>query len=222
MVDQSERRLPHDFQSEITAVREQLSTMAERCRSQLHLALDAFWTGSKQKMADVEVSDNAVDLDEKSIDELVLRILAIRQPVATDLRMLTACFKLVTDLERIGDEAVDIARMSVSGGPDGEPTRERLRRMAQATEDLVATATRSFLESDAGAAERACQGSAPIDALYREILQVSVDFMTRHPTEVVPTMSDLSVSKCLERITEHGVNIAKGALFVVRGEPMAR
>ncbi len=222
MVDESERRLPHDFQSEIAAVRERLSKMAERCRAQLHLALDAFWTGSKRKMADVEISDNGVDLDEKEIDELVLGILAVRQPVASDLRMLTACFKLVTDLERIGDEAVDIARMSVSSWPDGEPTRERLRRMAEATEDLVATATKSFLDGDVGAAERARQGSAPIDVLYREILHMSVDFMTHHPTEVVPTMSDLSVSKCLERIAEHSVNIAEGTLFAVRGEPMPR
>jgi phosphate transport system protein len=222
MVDQAERHLPHDFDAEITAVREQLATMAGHCRTQLHLALDAFWTGSKEKMADVEASDNVVDRDEKAIDELVLRILALRQPVASDLRMLTACFKLVTDLERIGDEAVDIARMTVSSAPDGEPTRERLRRMAQATEELVASAATSFLERDVRSAEQARQGKEAVEVLYREILQVSVDFMSHHPTEVVSTMSNMTVAKCLERIADHAGNIAEGTLFVVRGEAMPR
>jgi phosphate transport system protein len=222
MVDQPGRHLPHDFDADIATVRERLKAMSERCRSQLHLALDAFWTGSKAKMADVEVSDNAIDLDEKAIDEIVLRILALRQPVATDLRMLTSCFKLVTDLERIGDEAVDIARVTVSSGPDGEPTRERLRRMAQTTEGLVAQATSSYLDGDVRSAERVRQDSDAVEILYREILDVSVDFMSKHPTEVVATMCNMSVAKCLERIADHAVNIAKGTLFVVRGEPMPR
>ncbi|HXN34333.1 MAG TPA: phosphate signaling complex protein PhoU [Polyangiaceae bacterium] len=222
MVDQPGRHLPHAFDAEMISVREQLAAMAGRCRQQLHLALDAFWTGSKEKTADVEASDAAVDRDEKSVDALVLRILALRQPVASDLRMLTACFKLVTDLERIGDEAVDIARTTVSSTPDGEPARERLRSMADATEELVGSATQAFLGRDGPAAERAGHGGEAVEALYREILQVSVDFMSRHPTEVVSTMSDITVAKCLERIAEHAVNIAEGTLFVVRGEPMPR
>jgi phosphate transport system protein len=222
MGDQQARRLPLDFDAEVISVREQLATMAARCKAQLHLALDAFWTGSKKKMADVEVSDNDVDRDEKAIDALVLRILALRQPVASDLRMLTAVFKLVTDLERIGDEAVEIARATVSNAPDGEPTRERLRRMADATEELVGSAAGSFLEGDGQAAERVCRGNEAIDALYQEIVQVSVDFMSRHPTEIASAMSGMSVAKCLERIAEHAVNIAEGTLFVVHGEPMPR
>jgi len=222
MVDQPGHPLPRDFDAEMVSVREQWAAMAERCQQQLHLALDAFWSGSKAKMADVEMSDTAIDRDEKSIDALVLRILAIRQPLASDLRMLTASFKLVTDLERIGDEAVDIARMTVSSAPYGEPTRERLRRMAEASEELVGSATSAFLQRDVVSAERASEGAKPVAAHYREILRVSVDFMSRHPTEVVCAMSNLSVAKCLERIAEHAVNIAEGTLFVVRGEPMPR
>jgi phosphate transport system protein len=222
MVDPTALHLPRDFEADIATVRTELASMSRRCSGQLHLALEAFWTGSKEKMTEVESSDNVVDRAEKSIDALLLRVLALRQPVASDLRMLTACFKLVTDLERIGDEAVNIARATASSAPDDEPVRARLRRMAEATEEMLVSAVRSFSDRDERAAEGVHRAGAAIEALYLEILKDSVVFMSRHPTEIAPTMSSVGVAKCLQRIAEHAVNIADGALFVVQGEPMPR
>ena len=117
------------------AAREDFGAMAGRCREQLHRALDAFWTGSKEEMASVEAADGEIDADEKSLDALVLRVLALRQPVASDLRTFTVLFKLVTDLERIGDEAVEIARRNRAhlrrGGAHASPPASNGRDLGE-------------------------------------------------------------------------------------------
>ena len=222
MDDRSARLRPHDFEAEMHAVRERFAAMAARGRGQTHLALEAFWTGSKEMSAQVEAADDAIDDEEKAIDALVLRILALRQPVASDLRMLTALFKLVTDLERIGDEAVDIARATGPLPPDVGNTRERLRQMADAIDRMFGAAVRSFLEGNAQLAEEVLRTDDDVEAMHGEILRDCVTLLSRHPAETAPAMGALSVAKCLGRIADHAMNIAEGTLFVVRGDEMPR
>ena len=98
-----------DFESELRELRAHALAMGARCERSLQLALQAFWSGSEKLAAEVKELDKRIDRDEMDIDALVLRILALRQPVAYDLRFLATALKLVTDLERVGDEAVNIA-----------------------------------------------------------------------------------------------------------------
>jgi phosphate transport system protein len=205
----------HDFDVEMGVLRERLAAMAGRCREQLHVALDAFWSGSKDTMADVEASDRAIDRDERAVDGLVLEILALRQPVASDLRLLTASFKFVTDLERIGDEAVDLARTPLSRSPDGEAARTRLQRMMQATEAVLADALHAFFEADAEGAARVHRTDKEIDAMYDQVFRDAVAFMSQHPTDTASALSFIAVAKCLERIADHAANIAHWAAFVI-------
>jgi phosphate transport system protein len=214
------RHTSRDFAAELALIRGRFVTMAERCRAQLHTALEAFWTGSKEKMADVEASDNIVDDDEKSIDASLLNVCALRQPVASDLRMVTALFKLVTDLERIGDEAVDISRGSAPTSNDAEPILVRLRKMAQTSEGMFTSAVSSFAHGDALAAEEVRRVNGVIDLLYHEVLADSIAFMSQHPAQAAAATSTTNVAKCLSRIAEHAKNIAEGTLFVVRGDEM--
>jgi phosphate transport system protein len=222
MDDSSARPRSHDFEAEMHAVRERFAGMAARCRGQMHLALEAFWTGSREKIGQVEAADDAIDDEEKAIDALVLRILALRQPVASDLRMLTALFKLITDLERIGDEAVDIARAAGPLPPDIGNARERLQQMADATDKMLGGAVRSFLEGDAQLAEEVLRTDDVVDGMHREILRACVALLSRHPVETAPAMGALSVAKCLERIADHATNIAEGTLFMVQADETFR
>jgi phosphate transport system protein len=222
MADSLTTHTSRDFDAEVQSIREQFRAMAARCREQLHLALDAFWTGSKDKMADVGASDNAVDADEKSIDASLLRVLALRQPVASDLRMLTALFKLLTDLERIGDEAVDISRGTAPTSSEAEPIVGHLRKMAAVAENMFNSAVFSFIDGDPRAAEEVRRINGVIDTLYGEILTDSIAFVSRHPREAAPAMATANVAKCLRRVADHAKNIAEGTLFVVRGAEMPR
>jgi phosphate transport system protein len=217
-----EPHIAHDFDTEMRALLEGLTTMAARCREQLHEALDALWSGSKEKMADVEASDRAIDRDEKSVDALVLGILARRQPVATDLRFLTAAFKIVTDLERIGDEAVDLARTAFSEPPDGDASRGRLQRMAATTESMLEEALCAFFDSDADAAERVRRTDASVGAMYDEVLRDAIASMSQRSAVATSVLNSIAVAKCLERIADHAANIAQWTGFVIGSSDMPR
>jgi phosphate transport system protein len=208
----------HDFDVEMSDVREALAAMAARCRKQLHLALEAFWSGSTDMMDGVEASDRAVDHDEKSIDALVLQVLALRQPVASDLRALIASLKVVTDLERIGDEAVDLARtgcVGVSSFPDGDRVQTRLQHMTETTEKALARAVGAFFDSNREAAVQVHLADRAIDAMYDAVCGDAVAFIPQHPTQTAAALSVITVAKCLERIGAHAANIAHWTLFVL-------
>lgn len=220
MADLPERHTSHAIDAEMRAVREQFASMAARCSAQVHRALEAFWTGAADKRAAVEAGDEAIDADEKSMDALLLRVLALRHPVASDLRTLTALFKLVTDLERIGDEAVDIARGVAPASTDAAPILGRLRQMAETSEKMFESAVSSFLKRDAAAAEQVRAVDGVIDDLYDRVLADAVAFMSRVPKEAPSALASLNAAKGLRRIADHAKNIAEGTLFVVRADEM--
>jgi phosphate transport system protein len=201
----------HDFDPEMNLLRERLIAMATRCREQLHVALDAFWSGSKDKMADVEASDRMIDRDDKSIDALVLRILALRQPVASDLRFLSASFKLVTDLERIGDEAVDLARTAAASPRDGDLTRTRLQSMTETGETMLEGAVGAFFESSHEGVAQVLRTAESVRSLDNEVFRGAVGYMAAHPTEAGAALSFVTVAKCLQQIAEHAANVARWA-----------
>lgn len=221
---------PHDtaqrtssLDLDIRTIGSQLAAMVAQCRSQLDLALDAFWAGSKGALEDAERIDVVIDDAEKSIDELLLRTLALRHPVASDLRKLTASFKIVTDLERVGDEAVNIARVSGASSTT-DPARAPLRQMADLSREMLVSAAQSFLEGVESLAKQVIGTDGRIDGLYREVLDDSIAYVASHPNAVASAMGSLEVAKCLRRIADHGKNIAAGTLFVLGtdDEPMPR
>src|SRR4051812_45649228 len=143
-----------DFEAELRELRAHSLAMGARCERSLQLALEAFWSGSPVTAAEVLALDKQIDDDEMKIDALVLRILALRQPVAYDLRFLTTALKLVTDLERIGDEAVNIAERAKEGhGIAKDQVRAQLKRMSEQAQEMVRGALDAFVEANIARAE---------------------------------------------------------------------
>jgi phosphate transport system protein len=212
----------HDFEAEMRSLRDGFAEMCTRCSEQIHLALDAFWTGSAEKMATVVARDEQVDDAEKALDELVLRILALRQPVASDLRMLTACFKLITDLERVSDEAVGIAEAAATGIPPAAMNLEPLKRMAALTEQIFPSATRSFLERDEPRAKQVFAQDAAIVSMYPLVIADISAFASKHADAAAQSLNAMNVARCLERIADHSANIAEGTGFVLHNDEMPR
>lgn len=216
------RHMSQEFEAEMQLLRRRFAEMSSRCSEQIHLALDAYWTGSAEKMAAVEARDQEVDEEEKTLDDLVLRIVALRQPVASDLRVLTASFKLVTDLERVSDEAVSIAKAAAAGAPPFGMNLQRLKQMAALTEQVFPSATRSFLETDESLAVGVFEADVEISALYRLVVADIIAFAAEHSEAAAKSMSAMNVARCLERIADHAANIAEGARFVLRDDDMPR
>jgi phosphate transport system protein len=208
-----------DFESELRELRANSLAMGARCERSLRLALDAFWNHSEELAAEVKDLDRLIDRDEMEIDALVLRILALRQPVAYDLRLLATALKLVTDLERIGDEAVNIAeRAEEDHGQAKDLARSNLKAMADQAQQMLRDALDSFVEGDVTRAEQVRLGDDAVDALYGQTLRDMMLFMQANHGEIPGAIRVIKVAKYIERVADHATNIAEEVIFMVRGE----
>jgi phosphate transport system protein len=208
-----------DFEAELRELRAHSLAMGARCERSLQLALEAFWSGSHEIATEVETLDRQIDDDEKKIDALVLRILALRQPVAYDLRFLTTALKLVTDLERIGDEAVNIAERAREGhGIAKDRVGAHLKQMSEQAQEMVRDALDAFVQGEVGRAEHVLQQDDTVDRAYGEVLDAMTELMRAHPDEVPAAIRVIKVAKYIERIADHATNIAEEVIFMVRGD----
>jgi phosphate transport system protein len=208
-----------DYEAELRELRAHSLAMGARCERSLQLAFDAFWTGSHEVAAEVEHLDRQIDSDEMQIDALVLRILALRQPVAYDLRFLMSALKLVTDLERIGDEAVNIAERAKEGhGVAKEEVKDVLRKMSEHAQQMVRDALEAFVGGEAERAQRVMAQDDAVDTAYGKVLELMMAFMKDHPEDIPAAVRVMKVAKYIERIGDHATNIAEEVIFMVRGE----
>src|SRR5271166_3504779 len=174
-----------DFESELRELRAHALAMGARCERALQLALKAFWEGSAQLAAEVEEIDRHIDRDEMDIDALALRVLALRQPVAYDLRFLAGALRLVTDLERIGDEAVNIAeRAKEEHGAAKDKVRGELKAMGEQAQEMLRDALDAFVQGEATRAEQVLVRDDSVDDLYGKIIHAMTEFMTQHTAQV--------------------------------------
>ena len=207
-----------DFESELRELRAHSLAMGARCERALQLALKSFWERSGQLADEVEELDRHIDRDEMDIDALILRILALRQPVAYDLRFLAAALRLVTDLERIGDEAVNIAeRAKEEHGTARETVRGELKTMAEQAQEMLRDALDAFVQAETTRAEQVLARDDAVDELYGRIITAMTEFMTQQPQQVAEAIRVIHVAKYLERVADHATNIAEDVIFLAQG-----
>lgn len=209
-----------DFEVELRELRAQTMAMGARCERIVQLAFDAYWKGAESMLAEVEELDGRIDQDELDIDALTLRILALRQPVAHDLRYLATTLKLVTDLERIGDEAVNMAERAAKGGAEICPPE--LRDMSLRVQEMLRGALESFVHRDAPRAEQILSQDDVVDGLYGQMVRSATAKIAggaaKSAEEVERVLALVYVAKYLERIADHATNIAEQVIFLVRGD----
>lgn len=163
--------------------------------------------------------DRRIDLQENEVEEECLKILALHQPVAIDLRRTATILKINTDLERMADLAVDIAeRALVLAEPPHFPIPDRLQRMTDLTTSMVRQALDAFVNLDPPQARRVCRLDDEVDRYNREIIQEIIAVVRRTPELLEPGLSLFSVTRHLERIADHATNIAEDVVYLVEGE----
>jgi phosphate transport system protein len=208
-----------EFDRELRSLRDKLLAMGGRAEEQIGRAVQAL-VKRDQAIADQVIADDAtIDQDEIGIDELAFLILARRQPVASDLRFVMLALKVVTDLERIGDLAVNIAkrvrdlsRFAVS------PMQDRIELLAQRVLGALQLALDAFVHADAERAEKVIEGDRDIDALNMHVIADVISGGDAEDAHAVARALALSsVSRYLERIGDHATNIAEMVIYFVRG-----
>ncbi len=150
------------------------------------------------------------------IDDMCLRLLALRQPMATDLRFITSAMKIITDLERMGDQAVNIAERAIS--LNQEPLLKPyidIPKMAEITQSMVKDVLDAFVNQDSKLARSVCERDDEVDGLTSQVFRELLTYMMSDPKTSTRAVHLMIVSRCLERIADHATNIAEDVIFMV-------
>jgi phosphate transport system protein len=213
------RHTDREYEGELTLLRERLLRMAGRVEEMIEQATRAVVERDADIGRATIALDARVNADECEIDELCLTILARRQPLASDLRFIASSLKMVTDLERIGDLAVNISERAI------ELTKEApllplgtIDEMAALVRSAVKDAMDAFVARDDVAAARVIDADDAVDELYHTTLRALLDRMRADPTTIQRGIHMQAVAKFMERIGDHATNLAEDVVFLVRGK----
>ncbi len=197
--------------------------MAARVEEAIYTAVRALKERDRFLARQVVDGDAAIDALENGIYEECLKIQALHQPVAVDLRKIATTFMVTTDLERMGDLAVDIAERAeaLAGLPDvysGEPLADRLQRMTDLATGMVRESLDAFVNMDARQARRVIRMDDVVDKQHAELIQEIINRMHADPEAVEPGLSLFSAVRHLERIADHATNVAEDVVYLVDGD----
>jgi phosphate transport system protein len=206
------------YEAELTTLREQLLEMGGLVETAIASSVRAIVERDATLAEQVKVKDRVVNRMEVAIDQSCRRILALRQPAASDLRFITTSLKIVTDLERMGDLAVNIAERAsdLAQAPALRPLHD-LVKLAELSEAQLKRALDAFVTGDAGEAEEVLRGDDHLDALYLKIFNELLGLMMEDPRSIRRATSLMFVAKHLERFGDHATNLGEMVIFMVRG-----
>lgn len=206
------------YDAELRALREQLLEMGGLVEAAIDASVRAIVERDAVLADQVIRKDKVVNRMEVDIDGACRRILALRQPAASDLRFITTALKIVTDLERMGDLAVNIARRAVdlAQTPALRPLHD-LGRLAALSEAALAKALDAFVTADPVKAEEVLEADDHLDALYLKIFNELLTIMMEDPRSIRRATSLMFSAKHLERFGDHATNLAEMVIFMVRG-----
>lgn len=207
------------FSREITAIQTRLLTLFGVVEQMISDATRALCSREYERVANVLAKDKRVDSEEVLIEEECLKVLALHQPVAGDLRQITAILKIISDLERIADLACNIAERAESARAYPYfPTPDQLPVMAQEATEMVRRALNAFVGQDLRLAQQVILDDARVDKLNRGIIQELKAIMKSDGELVEPALHYFSASRHFERIADHAENIAEDIIYMISGE----
>jgi phosphate transport system protein len=208
------------YDNELEAIRSKVLLMGGIVETQFLDAMTCFRIGNPERADRVMREDDAVNQLEVSLDEACSHLIVRRQPTANDLRTITATIKVITDLERIGDEAAKIARTAKSLHTRGHMAvnhYEMVRGIANSASELLHDALDAFALNDSKQAFGLIERDVIINNEFRSIMRNLVTFMMEDPRTISAALDTLWVVKAIERIGDHARNIAEYVVYVVNG-----
>ena len=208
------------FEAELETTCTRVLQMGGLVESQIRSAIEGFTDGDEQVLARVVADDHRVNAYEVSIDEACAQLIARRQPAAGDLRLIMAISKIVTDLERIGDEAEKVARMSKSVHERGFHAAHRFPGIRHAGTEAITMLRKSldaFARRDATTAAEVLAQDPAIDDEFRSILRQLITFMMEDPRTITGALEIVWIAKAIERIGDHAKNLSEQVIYIVKG-----
>lgn len=207
------------YDAELNEIRDELLEMGGKVEMMIDNAMKSLLDRDSELADQTIAFDHQINRLEMNIDEKCLHVLACRQPAARDLRFITLALKIVTDLERIGDQCTSFAKRvkELNQDPPLKPYID-LPRMADAAGTMVKQALDAFVTEDAELALKVCRDDQFVDDLNEQIQRELVTYMITDPTTITRAIRLNYISKCLERIADHATNVAEMVIFMVKGK----
>lgn len=212
--------LSSQFDEDLGSLRSNVLQMGGLVETQVMAAIEAYKTGEMARVKSVIEIERAVNELEKAIDDDCTHLIAKRQPAASDLRLVFGILKIVTDLERVGDEAKKIAkgvrRISEAGHVPSD-YGAGVRHIGEAVLGMVRQSLDAFARLDSAVAELVVRADADVDTEFKSIVRQLITHMMEDPRVITTSIEILSIARAVERIGDHAKNIAEHVVFIVDG-----
>ena len=205
--------------AELQRIKDDLVRMASLAEAAIGLAVKALVNRDAEMAGQVIASDDAINMLELEIDELCLRTMALYQPEAKDLRFLAMALKINNDLERMGDQAVNIAERTLEllKEPLLKPLID-IPRMAEVAQRMVKDSLDAFVQQDVARARAVCEQDDEVDRYDDQIFRELLTYMMEDPRAITRSVNLILVSRHLERIADHATNIAEDVIYLAEGK----
>ena len=208
------------FHDQLTTLKRRLLDMSARAEELVDLSVDSLLTRDKDKADAVIAGDRELDLLELEVEQLAVSLLALQQPMARDLRFIISAIKITSDLERVGDHAVNIAQsalrliaLNATITPDPE-----IEDMARRARKMLADALDAFVRADGALGREVCKADDQVDALHDSVFRILLTHMMADARTINPSLELLLVSRNLERVADLATNIGEDAVFLAEGK----
>jgi phosphate transport system protein len=204
------------FQKELDDLKENLLKMAALVEEAIRNSVESLVKRDSERAQKTFETEDRINNLEIAIDQMCLQLLALRQPVAADLRFITSAMKIVTDLERMGDQAVNIAERAISLNqePQLKPYID-IPKMAETTQRMVKDVLDAFVTQNSKLARLVCERDDLVDGLNDQVFRELLTFMMSDPQTITRGVNLMIVCRCLERIADHATNIAEDVIFML-------
>ena len=207
------------LRTEIDKLKKKILTLSARVEENVHIAVKSFSENDETLARQGIDADDAIDQMEVDVEEECLKILALHQPVANDLRFIIAVLKINNDLERIGDLASNIAKGTMHiACHDNIEVPFDLLKMSDKVKLMLRKSIDSLVNLDAGLAHQVCLADDEIDDLHRQMYKIVEEKIPNYPNSLDCLIRFLSTSRQLERIADHVTNIAEDVIYMIEGE----
>lgn len=205
------------FMEQLRFLNTGLIEMGEMCETVITMATDALINNNQEGAAGVATLDSDIDHKEREIESLCLKLLLQQQPVARDLRQISAALKMITDMERIGDQAADIAELVRYINGDAIVNSTKIGEMAKDVIYMVTESVNAYVQKDVSMAQSIIKYDDEVDRLFEELKREIMGIISSGSESAEMAVDLLMIAKYLERIGDHATNIAEWAVFSVTG-----
>jgi len=216
MAKGKEKRMETHFQKELQELKEDLLKMAALVEEAISTAVQSLVKRDSDLAKKTFEGEGQINRMEIDIEDTCLKLLALMHPMAADLRFITSAMKIITDLERMGDQAVNIAERAISLNqePQLKPYID-IPKIAEIAQSMVKDVLDAFVNSDSKLARSVCERDDMVDGLNNQVFRELLTFMMSDPQTITRAIHLMIVCRCLERIADHATNIAEDVIFLV-------